>query len=121
MARFRSLRTVPALVLLLLALFLVTAVRRIPPHREASRPPTEQPPQRPPEVLAGPVKYVFDGDTLELQGAEGRWRIRLEGIDAPERLQPYGSAARDYLVQLCDQRASSGARGGTRSVPADTG
>jgi len=31
-------------------------------------------------------------------------RIRLEGIDAPERSQAYGSASREYLKQLCNQQ-----------------
>ncbi len=41
---------------------------------------------------------VIDGDTLDVQGG---LRIRLVLVDAPELSESGGSAARDYLTDLC--------------------
>ncbi|CAK0769756.1 Uncharacterized endonuclease [Gammaproteobacteria bacterium] len=46
------------------------------------------------------VRWVVDGDTLELQSFPRPVRVRLAEIDAPEFDQPYGSAARNALVRL---------------------
>ncbi|EAR22959.1 thermonuclease family protein [Nitrococcus mobilis] len=52
------------------------------------------------ETLAG-IPLVVDGDTLEIQGE----RIRLYGIDAPERAQPcYDS---DGFPWRCGQKAAA--------------
>ena len=40
------------------------------------------------------VDRVIDGDTIVLMNGS---RVRLEGIDAPERDQPYGPTARAAL------------------------
>jgi endonuclease YncB( thermonuclease family) len=67
---------------------------------------------RPDQTLRGRVVHVNDGDTLEVL-SEGRTaRVRLDGIDAPERGQPYSRQAlvqlrtltleRDVLVQVRD-------------------
>lgn len=58
------------------------------------------------EVLRGRVVGVADGDTLTLlqqkPGARPvERRIRLAGIDAPERAQPFGSRSRQELSRLC--------------------
>jgi endonuclease YncB( thermonuclease family) len=43
----------------------------------------------------GTVVAIADGDTLTLlDGAHRTHRIRLDGIDAPERKQAYGQRAR---------------------------
>ena len=43
------------------------------------------------EILTGRVVAVSDGDTLTvLDKDEQQYRIRLYGIDAPEKVQPYG-------------------------------
>ena len=48
--------------------------------------------------LSGRVIRVADGDTLTLLDAGNtQHKIRLHGIDTPERGQPYGNAARDAL------------------------
>jgi endonuclease YncB( thermonuclease family) len=55
----------------------------------------------------GKVVGVADGDTLTLlDGARRQHRIRLDGIDAPERMQPFGQRARQSLVTLAHGRAA---------------
>ncbi len=47
---------------------------------------------------SGPVARVVDGDTFYLQGVDTR--IRLWGVDAPEREEPGFDAATEMLTQL---------------------
>ncbi len=64
--------------------------------------------QRPPELWDSPVRVKFmhgkviavaDGDTLTILDKPGaQRRIQLEGVDSPERLQPFGTQARKTLV-----------------------
>lgn len=52
-------------------------------------------------TLHGSVVAVADGDTVTVAADGGeRLRLRLAAIDAPETLQPYGTAARDELARL---------------------
>jgi endonuclease YncB( thermonuclease family) len=47
---------------------------------------------------------IADGDTLSLCPAPKECRrIRLAGIDAPERTQPYSQISRQNLVRLCKE------------------
>ena len=51
------------------------------------------------ETLNGRVVKVADGDTITvLDAANVQHRIRLDKIDAPEKGQPFGEAARKYLA-----------------------
>lgn len=50
--------------------------------------------------LQGTVVGIADGDTVDLRLDSGKIRIRLHGVDAPERDQPYGRAARRELSRL---------------------
>lgn len=50
-------------------------------------------------VLAGKVTRIIDGDTIDVLLSSGRIRVRLHGVDAPERNQPGGSAASAWLTQ----------------------
>lgn len=48
---------------------------------------------------------VVDGDTLVVQDeAETPLRVRLWGIDAPERSQPFGKEAKAALAELAKER-----------------
>lgn len=49
-------------------------------------------------VILGEVVAVLDGDTLTLlDTGHQEHRIRISGIDAPEKSQPYGAASKKYL------------------------
>jgi endonuclease YncB( thermonuclease family) len=57
------------------------------------------------ETLAGRVVAIADGDTLTLLTPDRRQvKIRLHGVDAPERRQPWGNRARQALSDLAFQR-----------------
>lgn len=50
------------------------------------------------EILSGKVVAVADGDTVTVRDARMQThKIRLAGIDAPERSQPYGQVSRRSL------------------------
>lgn len=51
----------------------------------------------PQPILTGTVTKVVDADTIDVQLTSGPIRIRLYGIDAPERSQPWGSEATEFL------------------------
>jgi endonuclease YncB( thermonuclease family) len=53
------------------------------------------------ETLDGKIVSVSDGDTVTLlDSAKTRHRIRLAGIDAPEKGMPFGNSAKRYLSDL---------------------
>lgn len=53
---------------------------------------------------------ISDGDTLTARcGEPGQYeqvKVRLQGIDAPERKQPFGERARQALAELTFQKAA---------------
>ncbi len=51
-------------------------------------------------VLPGTVIRVVDGDTVDVRLSSGPIRVRLYGIDTPERTQPFGAAASAYLTTM---------------------
>jgi endonuclease YncB( thermonuclease family) len=52
-------------------------------------------------TLEGTVTGIADGDTLYvLDGARNSHKIRLLGIDAPERGQPFGERSKQSLARL---------------------
>lgn len=52
-------------------------------------------------VLTGRVVQVADGDTITVLDAnKNQHRIRLQGIDAPERAQPFSNVSRQHLAEL---------------------
>lgn len=60
------------------------------------------------ETITGKVVSVADGDTItvlvEKEGSKSREqvKVRLHGIDAPERSQDFGAAARNRASTLCN-------------------
>ncbi len=49
--------------------------------------------------ITGRVVSVTDGDTIKvLDSTNTRYKVRLTGIDAPERGQPFGSKSKDHLA-----------------------
>ena len=51
--------------------------------------------------VTGRVVSVTDGDTIKvLDENNTQYKVRLTGIDAPERGQPFGTASRDHLASL---------------------
>ena len=54
-----------------------------------------------PHTFTGKVTRITDGDTARvLDDDKGEHTIRLNGIDTPERRQPFGTKARDRLAEL---------------------
>jgi len=54
-----------------------------------------------PDELQGKVVAVVDGDTLKILDAQNMaHKVRLTGIDAPEKSQPFGQASRDKLEDM---------------------
>lgn len=53
------------------------------------------------EAVYARVVKIFDGDTLAIvDGANREHRVRLNGIDAPERAQSFGAVSRKSLAEL---------------------
>lgn len=56
--------------------------------------------------LEGRVVSISDGDTLTvLDQAQIQYKIRLMGIDASEKRQPFGSGSKANLASLCFGKA----------------
>ena len=51
------------------------------------------------EIVSATCQYVMDGDTFRTEDKE---KIRLWGIDAPEKGQAYADESRDRLKKLCE-------------------
>ncbi len=51
------------------------------------------------EDFRAKVVRIVDGDTIEVMGEGQPKRVRFVGIDAPERKQPFGSQARQFVGQ----------------------
>lgn len=55
--------------------------------------------------LTGRVVRIADGDTVSiLDHSNTQHKVRLYGIDTPERDQPFGKAAKKALAQLIDEK-----------------
>lgn len=55
-----------------------------------------------PVTVTGKVIKVVDGDTFDILDSSFKTiRIRMNGIDAPEKKQAFGEASRKQLASLC--------------------
>lgn len=54
--------------------------------------------------LKGKAVRIIDGDTFDLLAGSTTHRIRLAGIDAPEKKQEFSSASKQFLGQLCNDQ-----------------
>lgn len=53
------------------------------------------------DTITGKVVKITDGDTVHvLQANHIKEKIRLAGIDAPERKQPHGNKSKQYLASM---------------------
>lgn len=53
------------------------------------------------ETLQGRVVSIADGDTVTvLDSSNTQWKIRLMGIDAPEKKMPFGQRSKENLSAL---------------------
>lgn len=52
------------------------------------------------ETLKGRVVKVADGDTITVLVSNVQHKVRLNGIDAPEKKQAFGEASRKHLASL---------------------
>ncbi len=63
---------------------------------------------RPSQTVAsidGVVEHVYDGDSFRLRTSDGRaLGVRIAGIDAPERAQPFANVSRKALRDAIDDR-----------------
>lgn len=58
------------------------------------------------ETLSGRVVGVTDGDTITvLDALKTQHKVRLAGIDAPEKRQPWGQQSKAHLSALCFDKA----------------
>lgn len=68
-----------------------------PPDRGA--PSVPQSPSNRNEIV-GQAVFVADGDTFDLRAHGRTLRVRLFGIDAPEKTQPFSNRSRQFLDDL---------------------
>ena len=69
-------------------------------------------------ILSGTVVSIADGDTMTLLVDRTQHKVRLYGIDCPERKQPYGTVARQALADLVFSEGRHGHRAGEGSLRA---
>lgn len=53
-----------------------------------------------PESFKGKVIHVADGDTVTLLAEKRQIKIRLAGIDAPEKAQPFGNRSKQNMERM---------------------
>jgi micrococcal nuclease len=53
-------------------------------------------------TLKGKAVRIIDGDTFDLLVGSTTHRIRLAGIDAPEKKQDFSNVAKELLGELCN-------------------
>lgn len=53
-----------------------------------------------PQTFTAQCLFVIDGDTMEVSKDGGRIRIRLEGIDCPEKEEPFVQEAKAFATRM---------------------
>ncbi len=53
------------------------------------------------ESIEGKVVSVADGDTITVLKDKQQIKVRLHGVDAPEKAQDFGTASRTFTSELC--------------------
>ncbi|MBL7648327.1 MAG: thermonuclease family protein [Candidatus Hydrogenedentes bacterium] len=53
------------------------------------------------ETIEGKVVSVADGDTITVLQGKEQIKVRLHGVDAPEKAQDFGTASRNFTSDLC--------------------
>lgn len=51
-------------------------------------------------AFVGKVVSIHDGDTITVLNSKEQTKVRLYGIDAPEKKQDYGQKSRQFLASL---------------------
>jgi len=51
--------------------------------------------------VTGKVVAVKDGDTIEILNNDQTYRLRLDGVDCPEKNQAFGQKAKEFTSSLC--------------------
>lgn len=55
-------------------------------------------------IQSGLVTHIVDGDTYDILLSGQKTRIRMDGIDAPERGMDFYKQAKNYLGGLCENK-----------------
>lgn len=102
---FKLFSTILLCITLLCAAPLTTASANVLDWFSSSRPSTfmaaSKTYEQPRESVFGKVIYISDGDTIHVQPRYGnKIKVRLYGIDAPEKAQPYGPQSTGILRNL---------------------
>lgn len=53
-----------------------------------------------PKTITGEVVRIADGDTITVLAGRRMVKVRLLGVDCPEKKQPYGQAAKQFTSDL---------------------
>lgn len=56
-------------------------------------------PVRPADLTTGTVVWIHDGDSIDIETDQGTLKVRLRGVNSPERDECFSDEARDYLIQ----------------------
>lgn len=58
--------------------------------------------------VSGKVVYIADGDTLTIKTPDNlKYKVRLQGIDAPEKAQAFGNQAKQALAECARGKEAS--------------
>jgi endonuclease YncB( thermonuclease family) len=88
---------------ILALLFAVSCSRQPAPKSTTSQPPANAPAGS--QILTGRVVRIADGDTVTvLDSSNTQRRIRLQGIDAPESHQAFGTQSKKSLSEMIFDR-----------------